>query len=127
LENDRDGRPEPRDAEYTVGFSAFTRPKSLLILEMNPHRDLALSLFPPLVEAVSRDDATAALNERLEGWQFHECFGTGVDHPVADGRITPFFILDGMVKATDNTGRHAAKTRHRRANATYSEQLSSSV
>jgi hypothetical protein len=67
LENDRDGRPEPRDAEYTVGFSAFTRPKSLLILEMNPHRDLALPFLAPLIETVSGDNATASIYEKLEG------------------------------------------------------------
>jgi hypothetical protein len=41
--------------------------------------------------------------------------------------IAPFFILDGMAKATDNTGRHAAKTRLKRGNTTCSEQLSSPV
>ena len=39
----------------------------------------------------------------------------------------PFFILDGMAKATDNTGRHAAKTGNTRGNTAYYEQLSSSV
>jgi hypothetical protein len=45
----------------------------------------------------------------------------------SSGEDCPFFILDGMAKATDNTGPHAAKTRHTRGNTAYYEQLSSSV
>jgi hypothetical protein len=33
----------------------------------------------------------------------------------SSGEDCPFFILDGMAKATDNTGRHAAKTGHTKA------------
>jgi hypothetical protein len=42
-------------------------------------------------------------------------------------RIALFIILDGMAKATDNTGRHATKTGHTRGNTAYYEQLSGSV
>jgi hypothetical protein len=41
--------------------------KRLPALEMNPHRDLAFSLFAPLIETVSGNDATASIEERLEG------------------------------------------------------------
>ena len=33
-------------------------------------------------------------------------------------RLGPSFILDGITKAPDNMGHHAAKTRHERGNAT---------
>jgi hypothetical protein len=33
-------------------------------------------------------------------------------------RLGPSFILDGITKAPDNIGHHAAKTRHKRGNAT---------
>src|SRR4030095_8710202 len=34
---------------------------------MNPHRNLAPSLFAPLIETVSGNNATAAIYEKLEG------------------------------------------------------------
>jgi hypothetical protein len=34
---------------------------------MNPHRDLALPFFAPLIETVSGNDATASIDEGLEG------------------------------------------------------------
>jgi hypothetical protein len=39
----------------------------LFSFDMNPHWDLALSLFAPLIETVSRDNATASIYEKLEG------------------------------------------------------------
>jgi hypothetical protein len=35
--------------------------------EMNPHWDFALSLFAPLIETISGNNATASVNEGLEG------------------------------------------------------------
>jgi hypothetical protein len=34
---------------------------------MHPHRDLALAFFPPLIEAVSGNNTTASMYEKLEG------------------------------------------------------------
>src|SRR5215813_12999523 len=59
----------------------------LLALEMNPHRDLALPFFAPLIETVSWNNTAASIDERLEGRQLCQCFGSGVDHPVADRRV----------------------------------------
>jgi hypothetical protein len=57
-----------------------------------------------------------------DGDSIFEVVGDG-----SSGEDCPFFILDGMAKATDNTGRHAAKTGPTRGNTAYYEQLSSSV
>jgi hypothetical protein len=51
---------------------------------MNPHRDLALSLFTTLVETISGNDATATADEMLECRLLRQGFGTGVNHPVSD-------------------------------------------
>src|SRR5262249_10664303 len=54
---------------------------------MNPHRDLASFLFPPLIEPVSGDNAPASIYEQLEGRQLRQGFGSGVYRPIADGRV----------------------------------------
>src|SRR5215510_1564699 len=54
---------------------------------MDPHWDFALPLFPPLIETVSGNNTAASIEERLEGRQLCQCFGSGVDHPVADRRV----------------------------------------
>src|SRR5262245_10490208 len=51
---------------------------------MHPHGHLAPPLLPPLIETVSGNNAAASINERLEGRQLRQGFGSGVDHPVAD-------------------------------------------
>src|SRR5262245_11272319 len=51
---------------------------------MNPHGNLALSLFPPLIKTVSGDNTAASIDERLEGRQFRQCLGSRVNHPIAD-------------------------------------------
>src|SRR5262249_25518895 len=64
--------PQPRKGER------------LLRLEMNPHRGLAPSFFPPLIEAVSGNNTAASIDERLEGRQLRQCFGSRVNHSIAD-------------------------------------------
>jgi hypothetical protein len=54
---------------------------------MNPHRDFALSFFPPFIETVSRNNATVSIYEKLEGRQVRQRFGSGVDRPIADRRV----------------------------------------
>src|SRR5215471_6323862 len=54
---------------------------------MNPHWDLVLPFFAPLIKTVCGNNAPASIDERLKGRQFRQGFGTGVDHPVAYGRI----------------------------------------
>src|SRR5262249_22184224 len=54
---------------------------------MNPHRYLAPSFFPPLIEAVSGNNTAASIDERLEGRQLRQCFGSGVNHSIADTRV----------------------------------------
>src|SRR5215813_10936690 len=54
---------------------------------MNPHLYFAPSFFAPLVETVSGNNTAASIDERLEGRQLCQCLGSGVDHPVADGRV----------------------------------------
>jgi hypothetical protein len=61
--------------------------KRLAVPEMNPHRDFPLSLFPPLVKTVRRDDAPATTHSVFETRFFGQCFRTGVDHPVSDTRV----------------------------------------
>jgi hypothetical protein len=39
----------------------------LLTLVMDPHRDLALPFFAPLIETVSGNNTAAAIDEMLEG------------------------------------------------------------
>ena len=41
--------------------------KRLPVLEMHPHRDLALAFLAPLIETVSGNNATASIYEKLEG------------------------------------------------------------
>ena len=55
--------------------------------EMHPHRDLSLSLFPPLVEAVSGYDAPATADEMLECRLLRQRLGTGVDRLVSYRRV----------------------------------------
>src|SRR5262249_52023125 len=56
----------------------------LLTLEMNPHRHLPFSLFAPLIEPISRNNATASIYEKFERRQLGQCFGTGVYHSAPD-------------------------------------------
>ena len=56
-------------------------------LQMNPHRHLALAFLAPFIEAVSRDNATASIYEKLEGRQLRQRFSSRVYHPIADGRV----------------------------------------
>src|SRR5262249_27674854 len=55
--------------------------------EMHPHRDLAPAFLAPLIKTVSGDNTAPSIDERLEGRQLRQCFGAGVDHPVADRRV----------------------------------------
>src|SRR5262249_55204207 len=54
---------------------------------MNPHRHLTFPFFAPLVEPVSGNNTAASIDEGLERRQLRQCFGSGVDHPVADRRV----------------------------------------
>src|SRR5437762_14238518 len=54
---------------------------------MNPHRDFSLSLFPPFVKSIRRDDAAAAPDKMFEGGFLRQRFRTSVDHPIPDGRV----------------------------------------
>src|SRR5215471_18636928 len=54
---------------------------------MNPHRDLALFFFAPLIETVSGNNTTASIDERLERRQLRQCLGSRVDRLVTDRRV----------------------------------------
>src|SRR5262245_43977747 len=54
---------------------------------MNPHGHLALSVLLPFIETVSGNNTAASIDEGLKGRQFRQCFGTNVNHSVADTRI----------------------------------------
>src|SRR5262245_22105539 len=54
---------------------------------MNPHRDLALSFFAPLIKTVSGNNTAASIDERLEGRQLRQCFRTGFYHTIAYRRV----------------------------------------
>src|SRR5262245_52313886 len=55
---------------FPIRFSPYIPQASegerLLSFEMNPHRDLALAFFAPLIETVSRDDAAASIYQKFE-------------------------------------------------------------
>src|SRR5215510_16359517 len=50
--------------------------EGLLTLEMQPHRDLAFSFLPPLIETVRGNNTPASIDERLEGRQLCQCLGS---------------------------------------------------
>jgi hypothetical protein len=77
----------PSGLRHTFHNPAKAKGSLVLSLEMYPHRDLAPSFFAPLIKSVSGNNTAASIYQQLEGRQLHQRFRTGVNHPIADGRV----------------------------------------